>query len=42
MTGVVDDCSPDAVLVDDVLVDEEEVDAVEAPAAELVLVPGIV
>ena len=38
MTGVVEDCSPDEVLVDD----EEEVTVVEAPAVELVLVPGIV
>jgi len=38
VTGVVEDCSPDEVLVDD----EEEVTVVEAPAVELVLVPGIV
>jgi hypothetical protein len=44
VTGVVDDCSPEAVLVE-VLVDEvddEEVAEVEAIAVELVLVPGIV
>ncbi len=40
MTGVVDDWSPDEVLVD---VDEEEVDVVEALAVALVvLVPGMV
>jgi hypothetical protein len=38
VTGVVDDCSPDAVLVDV----EEEVEVVEAVAVELVLEPGIV
>ena len=40
MTGVVDDWSPDEVLVE---VDEEELDVVEVLAAALgVLVPGIV
>jgi hypothetical protein len=38
MTGVVDDCRPDEVLV----VDEEEVEVVEVPAVELVVLPGIV
>jgi hypothetical protein len=38
VTGVVDDWSPDEVLVED----EEEVVEVEALAVELVLVPGIV
>jgi hypothetical protein len=37
---VVDDCSPDDVLVDEV--DEEAVAEVEAVAVELALVPGIV
>jgi hypothetical protein len=35
---VVDDCSPDEVLV----VVDEEVEEVEVPAVELVVVPGIV
>jgi len=40
VTGVVDDWSPDEVLVE---VDEEELDAVEVLAVALaVLVPGIV
>jgi hypothetical protein len=38
VTGLVEDCSPDEVLVDV----EEEVDVVETPAVVLVLVPGIV
>ena len=38
VTGVVDDCSPEEVLVDV----EEAVELVEATAVELVLVPGIV
>jgi hypothetical protein len=40
VTGVVDDCSPDEVLVDEV--DDEVVAEVEAVAVELVLAPGIV
>jgi hypothetical protein len=38
VTGVVEDCSPDEVLVDV----EEEVEEVEAVAVELILEPGIV
>jgi hypothetical protein len=38
VTGVVDDCSPDEVLVED----EEEDEVVEVLAVELLVVPGIV
>jgi hypothetical protein len=40
VTGVVDDCSPLELLVDEVV--DEEVADVDAVAVELVLVPGIV